>query len=126
MIRGLQGPLQRGANDFIVLEGDEYINNRLEVFLSIHANPFDGTGELEWDQEAGTITELLRHRNATKGRLEIATMHLVDQLRTWEPNLVFTKVSYTTDPGSEITRLDVSWDHKRLGVSGTAKMEFQR
>lgn len=126
MIRGLQGPLQRGTNDFIVLEGDNYITNRLETFASIHASPFDGTGELEWDQEAGVMTEFLRHRNVTRGRLEVLTMHLVEQLRTWEPDLIFTKVAYLAKPGSNKTDLQISWSHKRLGTTGTAKMEIER
>jgi hypothetical protein len=126
VIQGLKGPLQRGANDFIVLKGKNYFNNRIEVFFGIYSNPFDGTGELEWDQEAGVLTELLRHRNVTKGRLEIATLYLVEQLRKWEPDLVFTKVAYTQKPGSEVTNLAVSWAHKRLGISGTAETEIER
>lgn len=122
-LRGLQGPLQRGDADFVVLEGDEYVNNRLEAVLSIHSSPFDGTGELEWDQGVGVMTEFLRHRNVTRGRLEVVTMHAVDVLRRLEPDLVFTKVLYLRDPTRNIVRLEVGWDHKRLEKTGTAKVE---
>lgn len=126
MTRGLQWPLQRGSNDFNWLEGAEYVNNRIETLITIHANPFDGTGELEWDQSTGTMTEFLRHRNITRGRLELLTMHLIELFRKWEPNLVFTKIGYYREPASETVRMFVNWRHKRLGTTGTAEMEIER
>ena len=123
MIEGLQGPLQRGANDFVTLKGNAYITNRIIVLVGIHANPFVGTGELEWDQDRGTMTEFLRHRNTTRGRLEVLTMHLAEQLRKWEPDVTITKVAYRTSPGSQTVKLAVHWAHKRLRTSGVAELE---
>lgn len=123
MISGLQGPLQRGPNDFVVLAGDDYVGNRLEVLMSIHADPFDGTGELEWDQATGVMLEFLRHRNTTRGRLEVVTMHMAEQVRRWEPDLVIRKVGYVRRPGSTKTDIEIKWSHKRLGTSGTTKVE---
>lgn len=126
MSTGLQWPLQRGSNDFIWLESTEYVNNRIETLITIHSNPFDGTGELEWDQSSGTMTEFLRHRNVTRGRLELLTMHLIEQFRKWEPNLIFTKIGYYREPGSETVRVTANWRHKRLAATGTAEAEIQR
>lgn len=126
MTRGLKGPLQRGSKDFVVLEGDDYVSNRIETLVAIHADPFDGTGELEWRQaDAGTMTERLRHRNQTAGRLELATVHLAEQLRRWEPDLVITKVGYSKNSLGNVTALDIHWDHKRTGATGAAKLEVE-
>lgn len=67
---GTKVPMERTGVGFVLLVGDDLLQNVVEFFFSTYSNDVGDRGEVLWDHRFGVPFEMMRHRNIKAGMIE--------------------------------------------------------
>ena len=92
--RGIITPFRRDQKaDFANDSGVELIRSNVRQVLGTKGPGSNGSGELPWNTEFGSLMHTLRHQNNNPVLEQIALVHVVEALARWEPRVNITDVS---------------------------------
>lgn len=113
---GLIRPFRRDQkNDFASTGGVALVKSAVGQILGTFCGTDTMAGEVPWNTEFGSATQLLRHRKNDMTTAELAKVWIADALRRWEPrvrlrDVKITQREATPGKGENVQQIDLTYD----------------